>query len=179
MFYMFTQIDLTLHVIFRSCRFFKSTNTDKQKVQLSTEFYEHSQNLEVRTSETPASNNSYGSATIHSSNTYVVINKIKKNGLLTIEDTYTEISYGDYDRLNGVSIRRTDYKTNVYDSHVGIRNESDQTYDSSNHGGRKLQLDHDVYDHTDTLSTDGSDYGYSSILKSETRNENDVYDKAV
>ncbi|XP_052059256.1 uncharacterized protein LOC127699905 [Mytilus californianus] len=163
----------------RSCGFFKSANTDKQEVQFSKEFYEHSQNPEVRTIETPISNKSYGLAPINSSNTYAVVNKIKKNGLQTTEDTYTETSYGEYDRLNVLSKNRTDSKTNLYDSHAGIRNESDPTYDSSNHGGRKLQLDNDVYDHTDTLSTDGSDYGYSSTLKSETRNENDVYDKAV
>ncbi|CAC5422690.1 unnamed protein product [Mytilus coruscus] len=86
---------------------------------------------------------------------------------------------GEYDRLNGVSKRRTDSKTNLYDSHAGICNESDPTYDSSNHGRRKLQFDNDVYDHTDTLSTDGSDYRYSLTLKSEIRNEHDVYDKAV
>ncbi|XP_052059266.1 uncharacterized protein LOC127699925 [Mytilus californianus] len=175
----FLAVSVVIFCKIRSWGFFKSANTDKQEVQFSTEFYEHSQNPEVRTSETPISNESYGLASINSSNTYAVVNKIKKNGLQTTEDTYTETSYGEYDRLNGVSKRRTDSKTNLYDSHVGIRNEYDQTYDSSNHGGRRLQLDNDVYDHTDTLSTDGSDYGYSSTLKSETRNENDVYDKAV
>ncbi|CAG2216046.1 unnamed protein product [Mytilus edulis] len=158
---------------------FKSANTDKQDVQFSTEIYEHSGNPEMRTSETPISNNSYGLVSINSVHTYAVVNKIKKNGFQTTEDTYTETSYGEYDRLNGVSKRRTDSKTNLYDSHAGIRNEYDPTYDSSDHGGRKLQLDNDVYDHTDTVSTDGSDYGYSSTLKSKTRNENDVYDKAV
>lgn len=128
---------------------------------------------------TPTSNGSYGLAPITSNNTYAVVNKIKKNGLQTTEDTFTETSYGEYDRLNGVSKRRTDSKENLYDSHAGICSENDPTYDSSNHGGRTLQLDNDVYDHTDTLSTDGSDYGYSSTNKSEVRNENDVYDKAV
>ncbi|XP_076083819.1 uncharacterized protein LOC143054680 isoform X2 [Mytilus galloprovincialis] len=163
----------------RSCGFFKSGNTDKQEVQFSTEFYDHSQNSEVKTSETPISNELYGFAPITSNNTYAVVNKTKGNGLQTTEDTYSETSYGEYDRLNGVSKRRTDSKTNLYDSHAGIRNENDPTYDSSNHGGRQLQLDNDVYDHTDTLSTDGSDYGYSSTIKSKTRNENDVYNKAV
>ncbi|VDH90158.1 Hypothetical predicted protein [Mytilus galloprovincialis] len=160
----------------RSCGFFKSGNTDKQ---FSTEFYDHSQNSGVKTSATPISNESYGLAPVTSNNTYAVVNKIKKNGLQTTEDIYTETSYGEYDRLNGVSKRRTDSKTNVYDSHAGIRNENDPTYDSSNHGGRKLQLDNDVYDHTDTVSTDVSDYGYSSTLKSEIGNENDIYDKTV
>ncbi|XP_071144024.1 uncharacterized protein [Mytilus edulis] len=165
---------ITCH--FRSCGIFKAANMDKQGVQFSTEFYDHS---EVKTSVTPTSNESYGLASITSNNTYAVVNKIKKNGLQTTEDTFTETSYGEYDRLNGVSKRRTDSKENLYDSHAGICSENDPTYDSSNHGGRTLQLDNDVYDHTDTLSTDGSDYGYSSTNKSEVRNENDVYDKAV
>lgn len=58
-------------------------------------------------------------------------------------------------------------------------NASDPTYDSSNHGRRKLLFDNDVNDHTYTLLTGGSDYGYSSTFKSERRNEYDVYDKAV
>lgn len=163
----------------RSCGFFKTTSKDKQQVSFSTAVSEHSQNAEVRTSVTPTANESYGLAPITSNNTYAVVNKIKKDGLQIIEDNYTETSFGEYDRLNSVSKRQTDSNTNVYDSHAGIRNESDPTYDSSNHGGRKLRLDNDVYDHTDTLSTDGSDYGYSSKFKSEVRNENDVYDKAV
>lgn len=137
------------------------------------------ENSELRTSVTSTSNEPYGLAPIISSNTYAMVNKIKKNGLQTTENTYTETSYGEYDRLNGVSKRRTDSKGNLYDSHAGIRNENDPDYDSSNHGGRTLQFDNDGYDHTDTLSTDGSDYGYSSTLKSKTRNENDVYDKTV
>ncbi|CAC5421197.1 unnamed protein product [Mytilus coruscus] len=161
--------------------FFKTTNIDKQEVPLSTAVYEHSQNSEVRTSVTPTSNESYGLASINSVHTYAVVNKIRKiySKLQKSDETFTDTSYGEYDRLNGVSTRRTHSKTNVYDSHAGIRNESDPTYDSSNHGGRKLKLDNDVYDHTDTLSTDGCDYGYSSTPKSNTRNENDVYDKLV
>ncbi|CAC5400087.1 unnamed protein product [Mytilus coruscus] len=152
---------------------------DKLEVSFSTTVCENSQNSEVRTSVSPTSNESYGLASINSTHTYAVVNKIKKDGLQTTEDTNTESSYSEYDRLNGVSKRRTDSKENLYDSHVGIRNENDPTYDSSNHGGRKLQFDNDVYDHTDTVSTDLSDYGYSSTLKSENRYALDVYDKAV
>ncbi|XP_052086097.1 uncharacterized protein LOC127723491 [Mytilus californianus] len=161
----------------RSCGFFKTTSMDKQEVPFSTVVYEHSQNQEVRTSVTPTSNESYGLASINSVHTYAVVNKIRKTDskLQIADETYTKTSCGEYDRLNGVSKQRTDSKENLYDSHAGIRNENDPTYDSSNHGGRKLQFDNDVYDHTDTVSTDVSDYGYSSTLKSETRNENDVY----
>ncbi|XP_063405601.1 uncharacterized protein LOC134689562 [Mytilus trossulus] len=162
-----------------SCGFFKTTSMDKQEVSFSTAVSEHSQNSEVRTSEITTSNESYGLSPNNSTNVYAVVNKIKKNEIQTTEDTYIETSFGEYDRLNGVSKRRTDAKENLYNSHAGIRNENDPTYDSSNHGGRTLQFDNDVYDHTDTLLTDGSDYGYSSTLKSEARNENDIYDKAV
>lgn len=121
----------------------------------------------MKKSVTPTSNESYGITSINSFHTYAVVNKIQKEGLQITEDNSTETSFGEYDRLDSVSKRQTDSNTNVYDSHAGIRNESDPTYDSSNHGGRKLRLDNDVYDHTDTLSTDGSDYGYSSRFKSE------------
>ncbi|CAC5422683.1 unnamed protein product [Mytilus coruscus] len=164
-----------------SCGFFKTTNTDKRGVQFTTAVNEHSQNPAVRTSGTASSNESYGIASINSINTYAVVNKIKKmeSKLQESDETYTETLDGEYDRLNAVSKRRTDSKKNLYDSHAGIRNENDPTYDSSNIGGRNLQFDNDVYDHTDTVSTEGSDYGYSLILKSETRNEKDVYDKTL
>ncbi|CAC5387693.1 unnamed protein product [Mytilus coruscus] len=152
----------------RSCGFFKTTNIDKQGVPFSTAVYEHSPNPEGGISLTPTSNESYGFALVNSVHTYAVVNKSRKkdSNLQNSDKTYTETSHGEYDRFNGVSKRQTDSKENLYDSHAGIRNESDPTYDSSNHGGRKIQFDNDVYDHTDTLSTDGRDYGYSS---------NDVY----
>lgn len=159
----------------RSCGFFKTSNTDKQERKFSTAVYEHSGNPEMRTSITATSNESYGITSIKTINTYAVVNKIKTTDskLRNSDETYTEASYGEYDRFDGVSKRRIDPKENLYDSHVGIRNEIDPTYDSSNHGLRK-PLDNDVYDHTDTLSTDD----YSTTVRSKISSEHDVYDKA-
>lgn len=122
---------------------------------------------------TPISNESYGITSTNTNNTYAVVNKIKKTD--SEVQNSDETSYGEYDRLNCVSKRGIDSNENLYDSNTGTRNENDPTYDSSNRGGRQIQLDKDVYDHADSISIDG----YSTSVRSEIRNESDVYDKAV
>lgn len=129
----------------------------------------------------PISNHNYGIA-INQSTTYAVVDKLKKSDKkFTKNDaTYSDLPDGQYDQLNNIQTRKIILEGNLYDSHEGMRDQNDPTYDSSklNSHGSSHEVT-DVYDHSFLGTQNDGEYAYSSTYRLASTNDTEIYDKTV
>lgn len=106
---------------------------------------------------------------------YAVVNK-KDDGHIRIvlEETYIDAADGEYDSLNSIGNRKIVSTDNDYDSNLGIRNQNDPTYFTSNFGLKNDERGNDVYDHSFAATDKNSDNLYSAALTIQTVNSNDI-----
>ncbi|CAC5424489.1 unnamed protein product [Mytilus coruscus] len=126
----------------------------------------------------PIANQNYGIGTNQSS-TYAVVDKLKKSDkkFTNNDETYTDSSDGQYDQLNDVQKRKIILGGNMYESHEGMRDQNDPTYDISNFSGSHEVTD--VYDHSFLGTQHDGEYDYSSTYRRDLTNETEMYDKTV
>ncbi|CAC5420810.1 unnamed protein product [Mytilus coruscus] len=155
---------------------FKGTNKyvkeDTNEANFSNTIYQDSYNTD-RTSAMPTSNQTYGLGGA-SISVYAVVNKLKK--LENTAETYTDAAYGEYDHLHDIQNRRNCPQEKLYYSHGALRNEEDQTYDSSDFGNGKFNEGNALYDHS--FSVVEGDYMSNENHDSHNSNNADIYDKA-
>lgn len=110
-----------------------------------------------------------------STDIYAVVNK--KNNWhkrIDLEETYIHAPDGEYDSLISFGNRRIVSNENDYDSNLGIRNQNDPTYFTSNFGLKSDERGNDVYDHSFAAIDKNSDNLYSAALTIQTVNNNDI-----
>lgn len=110
-----------------------------------------------------------------STDIYAVVNK-KDNGhkRIVLEETYIDAPDGEYDSLNSIGNRKIVSNDNDYDSNLGIRNQNDPTYFTSNFGLKNDERGNDVYDHSFAATDKNSDNLYSAALTIQTVKSNDI-----
>lgn len=120
----------------------------------------------------PISNQTYEIAT-NLSSTYAVVNKLTKSAKTFTEkdDTYMDSQDGQYDQLNDIQKRKIIMERNLYDSHEGMRDQNDPTYDISkfsSHGSSHEVTD--VYNHSFLGTQNDGEYDYSSTYRNDLTN---------
>lgn len=124
----------------------------------------------------------------HDNQGYGMVYQVKENGIKTnsayaqvqkvkrVEDTYIEISNGEYDHLHTIEGRRPKAGENTYDSNERVRNLNDPTYDTATSStGEGMDT---TYDHSFPNMKTYSEYDVSGSGLHIDRTDHDVYDQA-
>lgn len=165
----------------RSIGIFKGKEkTHDGKVELSKRPNYDSQGVNGSHVE-PISNQNYGIA-INQSTTYAVVDKLKKSDkkFTKNDSTYSDLADGQYDQLNNIQKRKIILEGNLYNSHDGMRDQNDPTYDISKFSSHGTSHDvADVYDHSFLGTQNDGEYDYSLTYRSDLSNETEIYDQTI